>query len=249
MKFLSFMLLLALPAWAHATTNLPFQVGEKLTYQIHWGPFIAGKAILTVAGIEPVDGKDCYHFIAEANTTGFVDMLFPVRSRTESWMDVTELCTRRYRQDRSEGKHRRADDSLYDYAAKQLKITNLVSGKVRSYPLEGPVQDMISCLYYVRTKPLQLDVAEKVSIAISNDRYGVTVKPDERKSLFFRPTGTVEALRIEPSPTMPIVAANKGRMWFWVSDDANKYLLMISSDMKIGSARFVLTGVEPKPAK
>jgi hypothetical protein len=37
-------------------------------------------------------------------------------------------------------------------------------------------------------------------------------------------------------------------MWFWVSDDARHLPLLVSSDMKIGSARLVLAKVEyPKP--
>jgi hypothetical protein len=249
MKLFLIMMLAGSTLLANVTTNQPFQVGEKLTYQIYWGPFVAGKATLEVAGIEKVGAHDCYRLVAEAKTTGFVEMLYPVRSRTESWLDVTELCTRRFRQERSEGKHRRADDSFYDYSAHTLTVTNLANGKNRIYPLDGPAQDMISALYYVRTKPLQLDVAETFPVVLGDNRYDITAKPDERKSLFFRPTGTVDALRIEPSPTLTVVAANKGRMWFWVSDDDRKVVLMIHTDMKIGSARLVLQGIEPKPAQ
>lgn len=221
---------------------MPFRVGEKLSYQIYWGPLIAGKATLEVTGIEPVAGKDCYHLVAQAETTGLVDMLFHVDSRTESWLDVNELITRRYREERREGKNHRASDSLYDYPAKEIASTNLVTGKLRHFPLDGPAQDMVSCLYYVRTQPLHLDVAEKFPVVLGNTKYDVTIKPDERKNLYFRPTGNIQALRLEPNPTLAVVAKNSGRMWFWVSDDARKLPLLITSDMKIGSAKFVLTG-------
>ncbi|MEI6084028.1 MAG: DUF3108 domain-containing protein [Verrucomicrobiota bacterium] len=239
----------AAASWANGETNVPFRVGEKLTYQIYWGPFIGGKATLEVAGIEKIASNDCYHLIAEAYTTGLVDMLYHVKSRTESWLDVDELCTRRYRQERTEGKRFRSDDSLYDYSNKHLVTTNYVTGKPHTYALDAPVQDMISCLYYVRSRPLQLDVTEQFPVVLGSTRYDVTVKPDERKTLFFRPTGNVQALRIEPNPTIAVVSANKGRMWFWVSDDPRKLLLLITSDMKIGSAKFVLTQVEPATTK
>lgn len=239
----------AAPVRASAATNLPFRVGEKLTYLIYWGPFVAGKATLEVAGIDAVASNECYHLVVRVNTTGFADMLFHVENRIESWLDVDELCTRRYRQDRTEGRHHRFDDSFYDYASKQILMTNLVNGKHASYPLDAPAQDLISCLYYVRTTPLQLDVAEKFPIVLGKNHYDVTIKPDERKSLSFRPTGTIQALRLEPTPTISVVSANKGRMWFWVSDDPRKLLLLITSEMKIGSARFVLSQIEPAPAK
>src|SRR5271155_4599497 len=65
-------LLLALSGAARADGDeaIPFSVGEKLTYQIFWGPFVVGRATLEVAGTGPVDGHDCYHLVARAKTSG-----------------------------------------------------------------------------------------------------------------------------------------------------------------------------------
>jgi hypothetical protein len=208
--------------WANGGENFPFHVGEKLTYQIFWGPFVAGRASLEVDGIESVDGKDCYHLIAQARTSGLADLLFHVESRTESWLDTQDFFTRRFRQRRVEGKHTKADDTHYD----------------------GPVQDVVSSLYYVRIKPLELNVDTNFRINVSDTNYNVNIRPDQRKTMYFRPTGHVSALRIEPKPTLNIVAANHGRMWFWVSDDRRKLPLLVSTDMKIGSAKLVLFKVD-----
>jgi Protein of unknown function (DUF3108) len=235
-------------SWANGGEHFPFHVGEKLTYQIFWGPFIAGRATLEVDGIEQVDGHDCYHLIAEAHTVGLADFLFHVESKSESWLDVVQLCTRRYRENRTEGKHFRANESEYNYDGKQLSITNFVNGKVKTAPLDGPVQDVVSSVYYVRTRPLALNMEENLLVNVSDTNYTVNVRPDLRKTMYFRPTGDVEALRIEPHPTLTIVAANKGRMWFWVSDDQRRLPLLLTSDMKIGSAKFVLFKIEPASA-
>lgn len=229
---------------ANGGEHFPFHIGEKLSYQVYWGPFIAGHATLEVAGIQTVDGRDCYHLIATAATTGIADLLFPVEIKTESWLDTDELCTRRFRQDRREGKRRKTDESHYDYAAGTVTTTNFLTGKVRSAPLSEPVQDLISSLYYVRTQPLQLDLATRFPLNVSGTNYLVTARPDERKSLYTRPTGHILALRIEPEPTLHVVAANSGRLWFWLSDDERKLPLMVTSDMKIGNARLVLTKIQ-----
>src|ERR1043166_3695984 len=92
------LLVSSVPGWANGGEDFPFHVGEKLTYQIFWGPFVAGRAVLSVDGIEQVDGRDCYHLIAQARTTGLADFMFHVDSKTESWLDVAELFTRRYRE-------------------------------------------------------------------------------------------------------------------------------------------------------
>jgi len=231
--------------WANGGEKFPFHVGEKLTYQIFWGPFVAGRATLEVDGIEQVDGHDCYHLIAKASTVGLADVLFHVDSKTESWLDVTQLCTRRYSEHRTEGKHARANEMQYDYDGKQLSITNLLNGKVKSIPLDGPVQDVVSSVYYVRTRPLAVNLEETFPLNAGETNYTVNLRPDQRKSMYFRPTGDIEALRIEPHPTVNIVAANNGRMWIWVSDDQRRLPLLLASDMKIGSAKFVIFKIEP----
>ena len=125
-------------------------------------------------------------------------MLFHVESRNESWLDVEDLCTRRYRERRIEGKHSRASETRYDYVAKQAWTTNYLTGNIKSLPLESPVQDMVSSLYYVRTQPLALNTNQSFPINVGATNYTVAFRPDVRKTMFFRPTGDIAALRIEP---------------------------------------------------
>jgi hypothetical protein len=238
------LLLLTLVTRTGATTNVAFQVGERLTYQVYWGPFIAGRAVLEVAGVEKVDGHDCYHLVARAKTSGLADLMFHVESTSESWLDMEGLFTRRYRQNRVEGSHFKIDETTFDYVNKTAATRNLRNGKVRRQPLESPVQDVVSSLYYVRLQELHLDTEKNFMLIASGTNYLVRIAPDQRKTLWVRPVGDVPALRIEPSPTMRIVAANKGRMWFWVSDDRRRLPLILASDTKIGSAKFVLSKIE-----
>jgi Protein of unknown function (DUF3108) len=222
---------------------LPFAVGEKLTYQIFWGPFVVGRATLEVVGTEPVDGHNCFHLVAKAKTSGLIDALFPVDSTAESWLDCDGLFTRRYREDRTEGKRHRNTESHYDYASKETVVTNRINGKQHHVSLDQPVQDVVSSLYVVRTKKLMLDSDQVFAISADTTTYNVTIHPDERKLVWVKPLGDVQALRIEPSPTLSVVSANKGRMWFWISDDARHLPLLVNSDLKFGSAKLVLFSV------
>src|ERR1017187_279569 len=82
--------------WATDTDSVPFSVGEKLTYQVFWGPFVVGRATLEVTGIEPIDGHTCSLLVAKAKPRGLIDLLSPVNSTAESWLDCDGLFTRRY---------------------------------------------------------------------------------------------------------------------------------------------------------
>ena len=243
-------LLLALSGAAFARTGppLPFRVGEKLTYQIFWGPFVVGRATMEVAGIEKVDDHDCYHLIAKAKTSGLAEWLFPVDSTAESWLDCQGLFTRKYRQNRSEGKHRVNDETHYDYDRREAVTTNLSKGRVKRMAIDRPVQDVVSSLYFVRTQKLMLDAEQTFVLNASATNYVVTIRPDQRKKVWVRPVGDVLALRVEPNPTLRIVAANKGHMWFWLSDDERRLPLLVNSELKIGNAKLVLFSIAANPS-
>jgi hypothetical protein len=229
--------------FADSADSVPFSVGEVLTYQIFWGPFVVGRATMEVAGIEPVDGHNCYHLVAKAKTSGVVELLFPVDSVAESWLDCDALFARKYSEDRTEGKHHRSSDIHYDYANKETVITNHLNGHVRRVPLDQPVQDIVSSLYVVRTRKLMLDSEETFIINAGVTNYPVTIRPDERKSIWVHPLGDIDALRIEPNPTLNIVSANKGRMWFWLSDDVRRLPLVANSELKLGNAKLILFSI------
>jgi len=242
--------LLAFSGAAHATDTdaVPFAVGEKLTYQIFWGPFVVGRATLEVVAIEPVDGHDCYHLVAKAKTSGLIDLLFPVNSLAESWLDREGLFTRQYSENRTEGSHHRATDTHYDYENKQAVMTNRVNGRVKRVALDQHVEDVVSSVYVVRTRKLMLDSVQMFTINDGATNYNVSIRPDERKSLWVRPVGDIQALRIEPTPTLNIVSANKGRMWFWISDDPRRLPLLVNTELKFGNAKLVLFAVTPARA-
>ena len=246
-QFVAFTILLgicSLAAFADGSNSLPFQTGEKLTYQIYWGPFIAGRATLEVAGIEQVNERDCYHLVAHAQTTGLADALFHVDSTSESWLDTQDLYTRRYRQKRIEGHSKHDDEIIYDYVHKEAVTTNHLNGKQRHIPLTGPVQDVLSSLYYIRTKQLALNTAQSFSINTGETNLTINLVADNRKSLYIHPIGDVNALRMEPKPTLSIVSKSGGRLWFWFSDNADKLPVMVTSELKIGSAKLVLNKID-----
>jgi len=240
-------LLLALSGAALADSDqaVPFSVGEKLTYQIFWGPFVVGRGTLEVAGIEPIDGHDCYHLVAKAKTSGLAEWLFPVDSTAESWLDCAALFTRQYREDRTEGKHHRNSNTHFDYATKETVTKNQVNGRERHTPLDQHVLDVVSSLYYVRTQKLMLDSEQSFMINAGDTNYNVTIRPDLRKTMWVRPVGDVPALRIEPTPTLNIISANNGHMWFWISDDPRRLPLLVNSELKLGTAKLVLFNITP----
>jgi hypothetical protein len=103
---------------------------------------------------------------------------------------------------------------------------------------------MVSSLYYVRTQPLRLHAEQQLLINAVRTNYHVSFTPDQKKTLWLRPCGDVKALRVEPNPTLTIVSANKGHLWFWVSDDARHLPLLVATEIPMGTVKLVLFKIE-----
>ena len=82
--------------------RLPFLVGERLTYDAKVNAINAGKASLSVEGLETVRGVGTFHTIFDLRGR----VLFKkFENHYESWFDTTSLVTMRLLQDADVDKH------------------------------------------------------------------------------------------------------------------------------------------------
>jgi hypothetical protein len=232
---------------AELVAPAPFAVGEKLHYRVVWGPLTVGAASLEVRGLETVNGRLCYHFVAEAHTTGPGRLLYRFDTTAESWTDMHDLSTLRHRNQTTEGKRTTTEEILFDYDRHVATTTNLTTGTARTCRLDGPTVDVIGALYAVRSRPLLQGVLQRLTVNASATNYNVSFRPDQPQTMELRPVGIVPALRVEPQPTLKLIAGAQGRLWFWVSADARRLPLIAVTEIKIGSGRMVLTKIETSP--
>ncbi|MBW1722734.1 MAG: DUF3108 domain-containing protein [Deltaproteobacteria bacterium] len=68
--------------------NVPFSVGERLTFQVKWAFIPAGEAVLEVLPLENVSGIQARHFVLTARTYPFFDLIYKVRRRIDGYTDM-----------------------------------------------------------------------------------------------------------------------------------------------------------------
>jgi hypothetical protein len=61
--------------------EIPFQLGEKLTYRGTWGIIPAGELTLEVLPKETINGIESYHFVMITKTSALVDLIYKIRER------------------------------------------------------------------------------------------------------------------------------------------------------------------------
>src|SRR5471032_3394714 len=86
-----------------AATPRSFGVGERLEYEIRYGPFRSG-ADMEITTIDTVRGRPAWH--AEFTVHGGVPF-FRINDRYDTWIDVATISSLRYEQDIHEGSYQR----------------------------------------------------------------------------------------------------------------------------------------------
>src|SRR5262245_64100996 len=150
-QFISIGLLLALGSGASAQVTpreLPFRVGEELTYHASFARLPAGTARMRVEGVDTVRGRPAFHLVFSLDG-GIV--WFRVHDRYDSWIDTLTLSALRYRQQISEGRyHRNTTFEIFPDLAKYQKDADTLRASV-SDPLDDG-----SFIYAVRVAGIEV---------------------------------------------------------------------------------------------
>jgi hypothetical protein len=212
--------------------KIPFQVGEKLTYNAKVNALNAGKATISVDALEMVRGIPTYH------TT------FDVRGRVlfkkfanhyESWFDTTNLVSLRHSQ--------KTDDVDKKYEFHPDKKMYIKNGDGIENPSVSMPLDECSFLFYLRSVPLEVGKTYTV------DRYYyaeknpivVTVLRKERIKV---PAGEFEAFVLKPVVKSNGLFSVKSDAEVWLADDKFHTLLKLRSKLPLGTLYLELKDIE-----
>ena len=226
-----------------APVALPFQAGEKLTYDISWSNIIhAGTAVMEVREEQGSDGRMVFHLISRATSTGVLDRFYKVSDTIESYIDGEHLYSLSYHLDQTHGKRHKTRDMRFDHGKGTVVV--LSDGISQTYPVPENVQDALSSLYFVRTRR-DFIVGKPITVNVHEDdkTWGVEVQTLGRERIT-TPAGAFDTIKIKTYPRYDGVFQNRGEIYIWFTDDARKIPVLMKSTITIGT--IVSTLVELK---
>lgn len=253
------LLRMAVPTWTvvavqkpSLTANpLPFEVGERFTYNVSWKVFDAGIATMTLAEKTSFQNEEAYRINATVYSTGIVSALFKVVDVFESFFQARDLCSRRITKKIQEGRRHRETVVTFDAKARQarmedrdLNLPDLPPKRTES-PVPSCVQDVISALYVIRTKTLRVGELVQFPINDGGRTYDVTVEIQAQEEVR-TPAGTFQAFRLEPK-VFDGLFKTKGRLFVWVTADAVRMPVQLKAKINIGTITATLTQADRVP--
>jgi hypothetical protein len=198
------------PVPAVAPVDLPFGVGEQLSYMVAVGGARVGTGQMEISGIENVRGRDAFHGVFTVDG-GF--LMFKVHDVLESWFDTATLSSRRFVQKIKEVNYKK--DRYFEIYPEQA--TYQQRGDSMSASVAEPLDDA-SFLYFVRTVPLEIGKTYTFNRYFRPDRNPVIVKVLRRERVTV-PAGTFNTIVIQPIIKSQGIFAEGGEAQMWLSDD------------------------------
>ena len=228
-----------------AALDKPIWFGETLKYNIGYSFIVAGVAELKTTRVVDNNGVLAYEMRADANSHSVIDSVFKVRDINASWMDIGLGKSLGYWQSVKEGKYARDEWVIFDYKNhifnnhKQDKHGNIKTQKVA---FEGDeVLDMLSSLYYVRTKDLPQKGEVYFDIVNRKEQYPLKVVVHGKKKVKVK-AGTFNCILVEPKFSGEGIFISKGKsLKVWLTDDKYKMPVKMAVEVFIGSVTAELT--------
>jgi hypothetical protein len=215
--------------------DVPFSVGEELTYKASFGGLPAGTARMRVAAVELVRGRPAYHVVFTID--GGVP-LFRVHDRYDSWIDVRTLSSLRYKQQISEGRYRRT--TTYEIYPERAVYSQGDS----TYASVGNPLDDGSFIYAIRALGIRVGETRRDDRYFRPDRNPVILTGVRTETVGVG-AGSFRATVVKPSIKANGIFAESGSAHVWFSDDAFRYPVLVKSKFSKFSLTLELKSVIP----
>ena len=206
----------------------PFQIGERLIYNVSYTGITAGQASLEVVNDTVVNNYHQLHIRFKARTTFPVSSIYTINDQVDTWLDSKYLYTKKLIKKIREGNYKNNSHTIIDYD-QSIAITNGDTVIIDQY-----LHDSYSLFYFLRTIPLI--IGETIDFTAFDGKkitpFQVIIKTKETINTM---AGTFPCLVVKPFRKGTTLLKNKGDMMIWFSDDKIRLPIQIRIKLKYGS--------------
>jgi len=222
----------SVPGDCHVT-NTSFQPGEKLTYKIafKWGAIwlSAGEATFSLE-TSSYNNKPCLHATGYGSTYRSYDWFFKVRDKYETYFDPESMLPYKFVRDVSEGGYNFYNNVTFNHKEGKATSTN------GTFDIPECSQDVLSAVYYMRCIDInnyKVNDTIPIKVFLDDKNYPLYVRYMGREELNTK-AGKFKCIVIKPLLISGTIFKGGEEMKVYVTDDANKIPVRISSPILIG---------------
>lgn len=228
--------------------RLPFAAGEKLRYNVSWRLLPAGSAEISLSQERQGPQAGRWRVSGKAQSVGYVSNIYKVEDEYTSTFRGAPLCSAGLRKVIHEGGRHRDVKLDFDAQARSARVEekDLATGAIvrnAQFPTPACVHDILSALYYVRSRPLT--IGQVIDVPINDGsktiqlRVEVQAEEDIKTEL-----GVIRAVRVEPAVFDGKLFSGKGRMHVWFARDAQRVPVQLRAQIGVGTITATIAAIE-----
>jgi len=247
-------------AWAQqqatSSKQFPFQSGEELIYKAEMSKgllrsvdvaefrFTVAEEQLTRKAASGDDPIPVFRFSGDVSSNGFFVRLFRVQfhQKVDSTVDRGAFTVLQTTKAEEQNKRARASEAIFDHETRKVTWTERdpnnpgQTPRVASAEFVEPIQDVLSAIYFLRTRRLEVGKSIEIELSDSGRVFRLPVAVIERKRMK-TPLGYLEALRVEPALFGDRgMVRGEGKFSIWLTDDSRH--IPIRAQVKVPAGTF-----------
>ncbi len=215
----------------------PLATGERMNFSINYLGMRMGTAAITVL---PPEGE-LVPVQLEAHTTGLAGAVYGFRELLTSRIDPATGLPRSFALDTNERGRKHHDTTDYDRAAG--KAVYIERGKTTSrtvVPFPPGALDFVALVFQLRRLPLQPGDRHTFPVLSGDEVHDVVTEVMGRETVR-TPVGTFVALKVRIPTGFTGKFSERNPTLLWLSDDAARIVVRLSTDFSFGGAVAELT--------
>ena len=228
----------------------PLWVGEKLNFTVGYLGLSAGEFELQVKPYKYINDRKVYHLFAKVSSVGVFRLAYRADDSVESFLDYDGIFSHKFHLELDETKQKRDSLELYDYEKKQTYYWDRWNHRDRGFvetkrteTIHPFSQDMLSILYFLRTRDLPNGAEIDIPLVSEGKEWGAVCTVIRREQID-SPMGSIQAVVVEFDKKIDGVVKKTGANFLWLTDDARKIPVRIEAKVRIGAVVGRLTKVE-----
>lgn len=215
------------------TGELPFNVGEKLTYEGKWLFFKAGKAVSHIPEKVNENGRDLLHFSLHTETTNIIASIWTMDDHFDSFWDPKLQATRRLKVRIRESTYENDKEVLFHHQ-KGIAIVKQNEDPPEEFNLEKGANDFFAGGHFARTFPLKVKEKYEYPIFEDNQNYHMIIKVLKKERINMM-GGKIDTIMTKIRVKFEGAFKSKDTLYVWFSDDQYKAPVKLKLSSFFGS--------------
>lgn len=203
--------------------------GERMVFEINYGPVNAGEGTLETIGTVDHLGRTCYHVESTTNSNRFFSSIYKVRDKIVTYIDVNDLSSAYFYKRLREGDYKKTLEINFDRAAGMA-----VYGGDTPLAVPPGIQDELSAFYFVRNLDLEAGTDLTLPAHTSRRTYAMRVIVHGRETVEV-PAGKFECFVVEPVLEGEGLFKSDGRILLYLSTDERRIPVLMKAKVPVGS--------------